>query len=269
MRAFANWTFYSRTILTKFLAVMHCSICEAKCDSAIPLCKDCEKNFLERRFKFRLENEERFCTLCGKELISEFSICQRCKKSFVVADPNNDASKKEGEKRQDFLREVFFERNFALFPYIGDGQKLLTAWKNKSYRNCSKLFSKFILEFLAEKDELKNLSLVPVPARPSKLKVKAWDQIKDLAFDLKLEGKKILPCLKRRDGTSQKTVAKKARLENLKGKFYVDKKFRNKVPEKLIVFDDIVTSASTINECAKVLKEAGCKKVYTLCLFYD
>ena len=41
------------------------------------------------------------------------------------------------------------------------------------------------------------------------------------------------------------------------------------IGKKVIIFDDIYTTGSTINECKKVLLEAGAKKVGILALAKD
>lgn len=248
-----------RNIFVKILAPISCKLCGKESDLSISICNTCAEDFLGKFLDYRLRCEKNFCQICGAELISEFNICLRCKNTFDLKE-----DKSEGVKT-----ERFFERNFALFPYIGVGQKLVADWKNKGMRNYSKLFSRYLLKFLDNKPELRNLSIVPVPPRPAKIKVKGWDQISDLAMELRSSGKIISKCLNRSDGVSQKVVKKLQRAKNLKGKFFLNPKFRNKMPKNVILLDDIITTGATINECSKILNEAGCKKIYSLCLFFN
>lgn len=44
------------------------------------------------------------------------------------------------------------------------------------------------------------------------------------------------------------------------------KRFKGK---KVLLIDDVVTTCSTVNECAKVLKKAGAKEVTVLALARD
>lgn len=56
---------------------------------------------------------------------------------------------------------------------------------------------------------------------------------------------------------------KESRMKNLENKFKIndDLKLENKT---VIIFDDIVTTGTTLNECAKILKASGAKKVIGL-----
>ena len=250
----------------RFFAPNICVQCGRESNSAISLCSDCAEQFFGGYLKMHETETEAFCNVCGKALISEVGVCQRCKKSFIHAaipaekfqDKSNDANK----------TQLNFERNFALFPYIGDGSKIVSDWKNVGMRNYAAVFAKYILEFLRSNRELDGLCIVPVPPRPSKLKTKGWDQIADLASELRANGKTILPVLRRRDGLSQKRAGKAERAKNIDGKFYLHASGKRTIPESVILLDDIITTGATLNECSRVLTAAGCKKVYGLCLFF-
>ncbi|MEL3908712.1 MAG: ComF family protein [Treponemataceae bacterium] len=257
-----------RDIYAKILAAQVCVICESETYSAISICKACEEKFFKSCLDLHFYETEKFCKVCGKALISEIAVCQRCKKNFIHKEIPQPKYSDEDKRIQEKTK-VFFERNFALFPYIGTGQKIVSSWKNTGVRNYAEIFSKYILQFLKSQNELASLSIVPVPPRPTKLKTKGWDQIADLASELQASGKKVLNLLKRYDGVSQKHASKLERAKNLQGKFYTSKNAKNKMPETVILLDDIITTGATINECSKVLIEAGCKKIYSLCLFFD
>ncbi len=70
--------------------------------------------------------------------------------------------------------------------------------------------------------------------------------------------------LRREGGKEQKKIKHLAlRAKNIKNKFYINANHNIKRKRVLIV-DDIVTTASTAKECARVLKEAGARKVMAL-----
>ncbi len=58
----------------------------------------------------------------------------------------------------------------------------------------------------------------------------------------------------------QSKLSKKERLHNKKDAFKIKKSI--KIPENVILIDDVISTGSTINECAKILKKHGVKKVY-------
>ena len=74
--------------------------------------------------------------------------------------------------------------------------------------------------------------------------------------------------IKIKNTKTQSKLSKIQRLENIKNVFYIkDKeKIQNK---KVILFDDIITTGATINECAKILKQKGAKKIVVLAIAKD
>ncbi|MEL3900396.1 ComF family protein [Treponema phagedenis] len=250
-------------ILTDVLAAFYanllcpqqCAVCGEDTFRAIPLCKKCAERLLSTQLQYPLVHPELFCACCGRELISEQEYCTACHSAIFAAET--------------FVSPI--QKTFALFPYIGLGQKLLPLWKNKEIRSFAPLFSKLIGEFIQTAQRLcmlpADIAIVPVPPRPKKLRKKGWDQIEDLARRLEASGFSINRCLTRKDGTAQKQLSRKERQTNLSGKIAVGGKKR--IPEKLLIIDDVMTTGATLNTCAEVLKNSGCKEIYALCLFYD
>ncbi len=240
-----------RNFYANIICPQTCIICKEKTFSGIPVCQNCITKELELPCDFQLKNPDKFCGNCGKLLISEKNFCTSCRTKIEKEDLS------------------FYDKVFAIYPYQGMGGKILRQWKNQNVRSIAELFSASIFHFVNSKEELKNINIVPVPPRPKKLKTKGWDQIEDMACILEsFYGINISRYLKREDGTSQKSLSKEKRKTNLKGKIHL-KNNGIILPEKLIILDDVITTGATLNFCAQVLKDAGCKKVYCLCLFFD
>jgi competence protein ComFC len=73
--------------------------------------------------------------------------------------------------------------------------------------------------------------------------------------------------LQRQSYTSaQATLHRKDRIKNLNKAFDIHFKLKKrKLPfKKVLIIDDVVTTGTTLNECAKILKEHGVEKVYGL-----
>ena len=195
------------------------------------------------------------CKLCGKPLISEIDTCLPCRSS-------------EGRS---------YERLWALFPYIGKYRKLISAYKFYKNFALACFFSDKISEILtnvifAEIPELKNAVIVPVPPRPGKIKDTGWDQVEYLVK--RLEQLPVCRCLRRRKSKAQKSLSREERLDNLKGRIYMNDASAIQCLDAasqpaFILIDDVITTGSTIEACSAVLKEAGAGKVYGLCLFFD
>lgn len=243
-----------RSLFAAVVAPQRCILCRSNSGS-LPICKHClTESFLPYLTQYN-ENtdasESPRCGLCGKILISEHGYCTRC-----------------AALQQEEHTPYFCDKTFTLFPYIGLGQEVLPMWKNHAMRNFAAVFAPLIHTFLQTQPQLYGIPLVPVPPRPQKMKQKGWDQIEDLIHYLAAFPEiTVHRCLKRHDGTAQKKLSREKRLHNLHGKIQIatDKP----LPESLIILDDVRTTGSTLETCAQVLKEHGCKQVYALCLFFD
>jgi predicted amidophosphoribosyltransferase len=66
-----------------------------------------------------------------------------------------------------------------------------------------------------------------------------------------------------RNKLPQHTLSRAERIENIKGAFGFIDKYEVKGKTVLLIHD-IMTTGATFNECAKVLKRAGAKRVYGL-----
>jgi len=182
------------------------------------------------------------CNICGKPLISEIDTCISC-------------------RNRQSLTALPYEKLWVLYPYTGKYRELLTQYKFNKKLPLADFFAEQIRNVLNE-PELKDVRIVPVPPRPGKIKEKGWDQVDYLIKRLR---KPFSKCLKRSRSQVQKELNREERIQNLKGRIYS----LGKVPRKALIIDDVITTGSTMEVCASVLKEAGAEKVYGLCLFYD
>ena len=198
--------------------------------------------------KEAIDNEQR-CDLCGRPLVSEKIRCLPCRTNAETDPPAYDGIA-------------------ALFPYWGKYRKLLGAFKfGKSlaagHYLADKLFEALKLLPL---ERMIDPVLVPVPPRPGKIRNTGWDQINSLSKLMKQKNTflEIVPCLKRKASQTQKNLDRNNRKTNLKGRIIA----RN-APKNCILFDDVITTGSTMDASAAALKAAGAEKVYGICLFYD
>lgn len=118
---------------------------------------------------------------------------------------------------------------------------------------------------------LEKTPVVPVPPRADKLRKSGWDQVAELSLLLsKRHGVKILHALERTDCVQQKKLNREERLGTSGALYELLEKFKEgfKNPvKKIVLLDDIVTTGSTMEKCAWLLRRAGAEKVYGLALF--
>jgi ComF family protein len=116
-------------------------------------------------------------------------------------------------------------------------------------------------KFLEEKSPV----IIPIPLSQKRLKTRGYNHAELLGnyvaqyFKLKINNK-ILFSVK--DVKPQLKLNKEERIKNMEKAFGINKNF--KIPENIILIDDIATSFSTLKEAARILKEKGAKKVIGL-----
>jgi competence protein ComFC len=109
-----------------------------------------------------------------------------------------------------------------------------------------------------------------VPLNPWRRRWRGFNQSELLAVKLtKLWNLKCVKLLKRVKNTKKQVGLKRVqRLKNLKEAFKVEretaKQLTAKQKSKIIIIDDVMTTGATLEECAKVLKDAGFRRVYGL-----
>ncbi len=110
------------------------------------------------------------------------------------------------------------------------------------------------------------LLLVAVPLHRSRRRSRGFNQaeliaraaLKRLPHELELASAVLI---RQRDTVSQVGLSREERIENMRGAFRVGDAARVK-GRQVIVVDDVMTTGTTLSECARVLKRAGAEKVW-------
>jgi len=195
----------------------------------------------------------KFCLGCKKEGVF---LCQDC---FSILEILTTHQKVEGKNLNDLYFPVNYEnflvkkliQNFKYPPLIKELKKELALL----------IVSHFLL--LDKKPDFSDFVLVPVPLSKRKLKWRGFNQAEEIAKELSefLKIPLISDCLaKEKETKDQVEISEKERLENVKGAFLV--KNKEKIFGKnILLVDDVFTTGATMEEVARVLKEAGAKKI--------
>lgn len=111
--------------------------------------------------------------------------------------------------------------------------------------------------------------IVPIPLHPQRERERGFNQALVIARMLKQSGirsvriEQLLE--KKRRTLAQSQLRRAERLDNLRGAFSVRKKDLVRGKHILLV-DDVITTGSTVNECARTLKAEGAARVDALAL---
>jgi ComF family protein len=199
------------------------------------LCSDCKNGLLPI--------EPPYCQLCGRHL-QESGRCPECERdtAFVL-------SRSYGAYRgvlRDLLHRFKFSREAELLSVLGPC--LREAWDRH--------MAHFPIDLL-----------VPVPVHPKRLQERGYNQAERLVHFLTSYTRTPWhPVLQRTlHMKGQVTRTRQERLQALLDAYSLHPDAKELIQDKTILLvDDIYTTGSTAEACAKVLKAAGAAQVYVL-----
>ncbi len=219
------------------------------------------------------------CAYCGKIIESEHSICTECfsKLHFISApycqicgtpfETGTELASSSHLICPDCLSKKPITRlHRSCIVYDDFSKKTLLDFKFNDKIFLSKLFAKWLKVAGADIFEKGVDVMVPVPLSFQRILKRKYNQSALLAYDLsKLINVEVLPhtLIKIRHTKPQAALSENLRLTNIKNAYAV--KNPNQIKGKrILLIDDVMTTGSTLNECAKTLLKAGAQSVDTL-----
>ena len=219
-------------------------------------------NFLEKALTFIFPTT---CGICG--VINKGYLCKKCKKDLIFSNIFLNQSDSYTCKK-----EYFIDEHFYLFSYEGIIREKILQYKFNEQSYLFNTFSEFFVNNKKLYGFLKKYDIiVPVPISKLRKRERGYNQSELIAKKIAaMESITFEPniLVKIKNNKSQSNLNKKQRLENVKNVYEI--KNLQKIKEKnILIFDDIYTTGATTNECARILKKKGCKKVGVLTIAKD
>lgn len=221
----------------------HCPICERTIGYGMgKICKGCER-------KISYISEPR-CKKCGKQIIKyEEEYCFDCKN-----------------------KKHFYRTGISLVEHTCAVRKSIYSIKYNNKREYVDFYVDEIFKRYENEIKLWDCNvIVPVPLHKKKKIKRGYNQAEIIAK--KLSRKLNIPMdkeiLKRIKNTvPQKELNDLQRKKNLKDAFIVSKKINQNREKfkKIIIVDDIYTTGSTIDACARELLKNGATEIYYICI---
>ena len=206
-----------------------------------------------------------FCPDCLKELhYIKSPLCPCCGRVYLVA-PGGDH-----HCGTCLAKPRHFSRARALFLYEEPLKKVVHRFKYQGKTACLPSFAWFaknlphVAEIAAEE---RPDWIVPVPLHPTRLRERGFNQALLLARAFFPNDRRVTASLlvRTRPTEPQTSFNGTARRTNLNNAFAVIKPHRL-AGKKILLIDDVFTTGTTVNECARVLKKAGATEVMVLTL---
>ncbi len=165
-----------------------------------------------------------------------------------------------------------FENHYYIFKYDNLIRKLIIDYKFNEKPYLYRSFLEFLNNYQKEYIQFKIYDIIiPVPISKKRKKERGYNQSLLIAKEISLKenknlGDKIISKVK--NNNTQSKLNKEERAENVKNVYKItnNKEIINK---NILLIDDIYTTGATLNECSKMLKQAGAKKIDVLTIAKD
>lgn len=142
-------------------------------------------------------------------------------------------------------------------------EKAITQFKYRYSRELSGQLGKLLHEVLKKNGGMgEGTIIVPIPLHPSRKRWRGFNQAEALADEVgKALGAPVVHILKRKKKTRQQAkLSRTERLENVKGAFALSEG-QGYPGARILLVDDVSSTLATLEEAAKVLRDAGYTKI--------
>ncbi len=218
-----------------------------------------KKNLIETALNFIFPQA---CGFCGE--ITNSYLCEYC---------NEYLKQRQMNKIQKY-DDKFFDEHLWIYEYKDEVREKIIDYKfnNKSY--LYRTFLQIILSTESVYNYIKKFDiLIPVPIHKKRAKKRGYNQseliAKGIAKNIKSIQLQTNIIEKVKNIKPQSTLSKDMRIENVKNAYRLKKCDICLKNKNILLIDDVFTTGSTVNECAKILLQTECNKVSIITLAKD
>lgn len=202
------------------------------------------------------------CLLCGTPFQStptwsklflyelDSSTCSRCFDKFEISESTIDFTDFVGTSYEGAVDSVF-----SLYTYNEAMKEYLHQYKFLQDVALAKVFARKLQHAFQPKEGI----VVPIPVHPEKLVLRTFAQVEELLSAAQISFQQLLT------KTASDSQGKKTKKERLKTTNLFEA-LQTIEATNYILFDDIYTTGATIHHAAKILKDAGAKRVDAITL---
>lgn len=205
------------------------------------------------------------CPVCGKVIIWDKLLCTECEKSLTFLD-----DPKCSNQKWDFGEQSAFDGVYSLFPYTGCAVGAIYNLKLNKGINFAEYSSRFLGKILVSDGTADKIDIVTcVPMSKKKKRIRGYNQAEKIAEFISKELNKPLNSrllVRKDDKFEQHMLNSRQRHEHVQNIYDINCKGVDIKGKTILLCDDVITTGSTINKCAELLKVMGAKCVYAVSL---
>ena len=206
------------------------------------------------------------CAFCGKVIKWSDTCCRKCfdEIPFIVTEH----CKKCGQEIcMCNETEIYYDGCISITDYSGIVREGIINFKLDKAVNLVDVFKDDIYKKLLSITDVNKIDVVTaVPMHRSTKRSRGYNQADIISKAVskvinKPANSKLL--IKQSSDVAQHKLNRYEREKAVKGLFSADEKHKGEIDGKTILLcDDIITTGSTLNECARILKDSGAKYVF-------
>lgn len=198
------------------------------------------------------------CPICGSYINYDCFICEIC--NSQLSPVHDDICLKCGKiHRECICDKICYDKAFVCFYYEGIAKTGIFSLKD-GHKEFGYFIGRLLGEMIAETG-LKADGVVPVPMSKKSYRKRRYNQAKVIAEKIADINK--LPVLTdiifKNESDVQHNLSRTERRKNTSAFYGGNKSLDNM---KIILCDDVITTGSTLDRCAGILKEMGAAAVY-------
>ena len=208
------------------------------------------------------------CHACEADLPKVLSPCQQCGLEVLGRAPG-----REHLCATCLVNPPPFDRSFSAFKYASPVRQLITEFKQRRQLAVGEVLSQVLasrfqrlLSGPVHQHQATPDILIPMPLHPSRLKSRGFNQAEMIANIVSRQTSIACDtrrCRRVKQTEDQKGLTAADRHTNIKGAFTVVQPLH---AEYVIIVDDVMTTAATVSELARCLRQAGAGAIDVLTL---
>lgn len=214
------------------------------------------------------------CAFC-RRIINDGDVCQECWQKIYWISRQSSCDICGAPMRYKLhhlcdhcrIERPIFDKSISVYVYDDFAKLPILRLKHNDEISMAKTFAKWIYR-IAKDEILSSDIIIPVPIHVKKLRKRMYNQSYLIAKELsKLSKISSNPLILQKpiNTMAQEGLSQEMRLKNVIGSFAIEAKYAQAISGKnVILIDDVITTGSTAQECTKVLKQHGAKRVILL-----